>query len=105
VLGFFLNRSRQHRAACLVWIPGLAWIIFGMLSAGSWQLDWPSMLAQARIDLFPLKQGECGMTECLGVLLCTFPFMNSLAYSIGAAIALFNGTEKHDSQPNILGLS
>lgn len=94
LLGFFLNRHFRQRAACFSWIPGLAWIAFGILTAGSWRQDWSSRMAEARIDLFPLKQAECGTTECLGVLICTWPFINSVAYSIGAVLGLVSRGRK-----------
>jgi hypothetical protein len=87
VLGVLVNRHFRHRTAYLTWLPGMIWIVFAVLTAGSWRHDGPSRMAEARLDLFPLKQGECGTTECLGVLLYTWPFVNALTYSFGAAIA------------------
>jgi hypothetical protein len=94
LLGFFLNRHFRHRAACFSFILGVAWIAFGVLKAGSWRHGWSSRMAEARIDLFPLKQAECGTTECLGVLICTWPFINSVAYSIGALLGLLSRVDK-----------
>ena len=47
-------------------------------------------MTRVRIDLFPLKQGECGMTECLYVLSTTYPALNSITYSVGAVLALIS---------------
>lgn len=106
-LGFFMNRHFRHRTAYLIWTCGLLWITYGLLTAGSWRHDWSSRMVEARIDLFPLRQGECGTTECLGVLLFTWPFVNSITYSIGAALVFFRNGETDSSQDeerSMLGL-
>ena len=93
-LGLFVNRRTLHRAACFVWIPGLVWLDCGIINTSrGWHPVGISPMAKVRIELFPLKQGECGMTECLGVMFYTWPALNSVAYSIGATMALvFNRT-------------
>jgi hypothetical protein len=57
-----------------------------------------SWMTQVRIDLFSLKQGECGMTECLYSLFYTWMALNSIAYSIGAALALLSRRDKIKSE-------
>ena len=95
VLGFFVNRRTLQRAACFVWVPGLLWLAAGILSrATAWRPEGMSWMTQVRIDLFPLKQGECGTTECLYSLFHTWPALNSVAYSIGAALALLTNRDK-----------
>lgn len=99
VLGFFVNRRTLHRAACFVWFPGLLWLAHGILNtATGWHPDGMSWMTKVRIDLFPLKQGECGMTECVGEVFYTWPALNSVAYSIGAALALLFNRSKSDSE-------
>jgi predicted membrane channel-forming protein YqfA (hemolysin III family) len=83
--GIFLNRRNRDLAACFTWIPGLLWLAIGILGLSSLHHDW----AQIRVALFPLKQAENGMTEGLYEVFHTWPAVNSVAYSIGAVIALF----------------
>jgi hypothetical protein len=73
----------------------LLWLAAGILSRGAaWHPEGMSWTTQVRIDLFPLKQGECGMTECLYSLFHTWPALNSVTYSIGAALALLINRDK-----------
>lgn len=92
LFGFLINRRTFHKAACFAWFPGLLLLGLGILNMRS-RYDW----TQVRINLFPLKQGECGTTECLGVLFYTQPALNAITYSIGAALAL---RFKHDRTEN-----
>jgi hypothetical protein len=99
VLGFLVNRRRLHRAACLVWFPGLLWLAYGILStATAWRPEGMSWMTKVRIDLFPLKGGECGTTECMGEAFYTWPALNSVAYSISAAVALLINQDEPKSQ-------
>ena len=88
LLGFFVNRRTLHRAACFVWLPGLIWLVVGMLERASYAQDSLSWWTQVRIELFPVGRSDCGSTECLGVAVYTWPAVNSVAYSIGAALVL-----------------
>jgi hypothetical protein len=91
LLGFFVNRRALHRAACFVWLLGLIWLAFGIASAAtSWRPAGMSWMTHVGVELFPLQPGECGTAECLRVLFCTWPAVNSVAYSIGAALALLS---------------
>jgi len=54
-------------------------------------------MTRVRINLFPPKQGECGMTECLGVLFYTYPALNSITYSVGSVLALLTSRRKTKS--------
>jgi len=94
LLGFLVNRRTLHRAACFVWLPGQVWLATGILGKISHGYNW----TQVRIDLFPLKASECGATECLDVLFGTWPALNSITYSIGAAIALSCRPRRFDSE-------
>ena len=80
VLGFLLRRRLHQREACFVWLVGLSWLIAGLHSVRSFDHTW----SRVRIDLFPTKDAECSITECLYVLGYTWPSICSLAYSIGA---------------------
>jgi hypothetical protein len=93
LLGFLVNRRTLHKAACSVWFPGLLLLALGILNMRS-RYDW----TQVRINLFPLKQGECGTTECLSVLFYTWPALNAITYSIGAALGLRSKRDKADSE-------
>jgi len=95
VLGFVVNRRTLQRAACLVWLPGLLWLAIGILHiATGWHPVGVSRMTEVRISLFPLEQGECRWTECVYVLFTTYPALNSITYSIGAAIALLINQDK-----------
>jgi hypothetical protein len=111
VLGFFVNRRTLHRTACFVWFPGLLWLGYGIVGAAtSWRPDGMSWMTRVKIDLFSVKPGECGMTECLGLLVYTWPAVNSVAYSIGAALGLLSRPDRSNSgepftEHTTLGLS
>jgi hypothetical protein len=99
LFGFFVNRRTLQRAACFVWFSGLLWLAWGILSiASGWRPDGVSPMTEVRIELFPRKQGECGMTECLGLLFYVWPAVNSVAYSIGASIALLSKPRRIDAE-------
>jgi hypothetical protein len=53
-------------------------------------------MIRVRIELFPLEHDHCGMTECLGQPFYTWPALNSVAYSIGAALALLSKRDRAD---------
>jgi hypothetical protein len=98
VLGFFVNRRTLHRAACFVWFPGLLWLAYGILStAAAWRPEGMSWMTKVRIDLFPVKGDQCGMTECLGELFYTWPALNSISYSVGAVLAFLSKRDRIES--------
>jgi hypothetical protein len=94
VLGFLINRRMRHRAACFVLIPGLIWLFLGVLETiASWKQGGKTAMAQVQSDLFPTTQSDyasCGSTECLGQLVYTWPALNALTYSLGAAAGLLS---------------
>jgi hypothetical protein len=98
LLGFLVNRGRLHRAACFVWFPGLLWLLYGILSKATVGPEGMSWMTRVRNELFPLKQADCSMSECLGLLVTTWPALNSITYSIGAAFALLTNREKTKSE-------
>jgi hypothetical protein len=95
-LGFSMNRSRRHRSACFVGVLGIVLLFLLMLwdvsvikhSPGFssrlgghyWQYEYDHMLS-------PHNQNADG-EEYLGKLLFTTPALSSVAYSIGAWLAL-----------------
>lgn len=87
VLGFLLNRRYLHRAACLTWVSGLVWLAYGIPNVQPQTINW----AEVRLALFPLDKNDCSMSECLYVLLFTWPALNAAAYSLGAFLGLICG--------------
>ena len=95
-LGFSMNRSRRHRTACFVGVLGLALLFLLMLWEVSaikyspgysrrigghyWQYEYDHMLS-------PHNQNADG-EEYLGKFLFGTPALCSVAYSIGAWLAL-----------------
>jgi hypothetical protein len=57
-----------------------------------------SWITHVRIELFPLKQGDCGMSESLGEFFYTMPFFNSVAYSISAALGFLSKRPKTNNE-------
>ncbi|MGD0163413.1 MAG: hypothetical protein ABSB39_13175 [Candidatus Sulfotelmatobacter sp.] len=96
LFGFLINRSRRHRSACFVGVLGLALLFLFMLWEVSaikrspgysrrigghyWQYEYDHMLSPHNKN----ADGE----EYLGKLLFTTPALSSVAYSIGAVLAL-----------------
>jgi hypothetical protein len=96
LLGFVADREMQDRSACWVGLLGLVLLFLMMLgdvsglersqeyrsyrNGDSWQHEYDQLLS--------LDNGKCGDSECLGKLLFTTPAVNSIAYSIGAWLAL-----------------
>ena len=107
LLGFFVNRRVLQRAACFVWLAGLVWLAVGILSvATSWRPVGMPWTTYAGDELFPLQQGACTTNECLRVLFCTWPAVNSVAYSIGATFAFLfqRDSEELSGEYTTLGL-
>ena len=70
--------------AGLVWIPGALWLAYGIPNVQPQRIRWK----EVTYVLFPLRQDECGVTECLYILLFTWPALNAAAYSLGAWIGI-----------------
>ena len=89
LLGFLVNRRTHQRAACFVWLPGMLLLAYGILECGNCLATGGDVwMTRVRIELFPLQQDHCG--ECLGQPFYTWPALNSITYSIGAALALLS---------------
>jgi hypothetical protein len=99
VYGFLTSRRVNQLAACFVWVLGLLFLGWGILNGTSNLQAGTSWLTHTRITLFPHKQAECGDgSECLGVLFYTMPFLNTITYSIGAALGLLSSSGEGDSR-------
>jgi hypothetical protein len=101
VVGFLVNRKKRALLPCLTFLPWLAWMLYNLSIA-------------SKDQFFPSRSAQCDTSECLGVLLVTYPFANSVTYSIGAlSCRLFgkNGQNtdcrdaRDDNEPITLGLS
>ncbi len=96
LLGLLVNRFTRHRSAC--WVGAVA-LLF-MFAVMVWDISifkrsgyyatlthghyWKYELGQ----LFSRNDASCSDSECLGKLFVTFPVVASIAYSIGAWLAL-----------------
>ena len=102
VLGFLLNYVTRHRAACWVWVCGLAWLAVGILDSVRYYdrrfSQGCSAFENVANSFFALDSHRCGGGEStLGWLFFTMPALNSAAYTVGAwAVARYtsNGVQK-----------
>ena len=92
-LGFLVNRRTLKWAACYVWIVGLAWLTLGMWTEvrhydpGFYQNC--SVLESLANSFFILNGRKCGGGgSTLAGVFFTMPAMNSVAYAVGAWVAL-----------------
>jgi len=82
VLGYVINRQHFDLAACIVWLPGVLWLAFGI-----WNQPPGTQWEHAAPVFFPVRQGDCSTNECLSFLMYTCSALNAAAYSVGASIA------------------
>lgn len=92
-LGFVVNRRTLKRAACYVWIAGLAWLAVGIWnSVSSYDprfYQGCSVLENVANSFFILNGRKCGGGgSTLAGAFFTMPAMNSIAYSVGAWVAM-----------------
>ncbi len=89
VLGVLANAVMEDKSAQWVWLVRVPWLIFWVSV---------SVIDYDRLSSYGYSPGQytwheyftnrdC-VQECLGLLLGTTPALNSIAYSIGAALAL-----------------
>ncbi len=105
-LGFAVNRFVRHRSAPFVGVVGLVFLVGVMF----WDVSilkhgghYPYLTPGNYWDyellvLFSPSDKACGDSECLGKLFVTAPFVISVAYSIGAWLALRFGKPKTTDQ-------
>jgi hypothetical protein len=70
LLGLLVNYRTRHRSAYCVCIVGIAYLLF--------------TLGQYKHGLQMVFSTDCTDGECLEWLFVTLPFLNSIAYSVGA---------------------
>jgi hypothetical protein len=92
-LGFVVNRRTLKRAACYVWIAGLTWLAVGIgTSVSNYDprfYQGCSVLEIVTNSLFILNGRKCGGGgSTLAGVIFTMPAMNSVAYAVGAWIAM-----------------
>jgi hypothetical protein len=96
ILGFSMNRSHRQRSPCFVGVLGVALLFMLMLwdisakenspyyssrlGGHYWQYEYDHLLSP--------DDRNCGGEECLGKLLFAAPALSTVAYSIGALLAL-----------------
>lgn len=112
ILGFLLNYVTRHRAACWVWLSGLAWLAVGILDSVRHydRRFYQECTAFANVvnAFFVLDSHRCGGGEStLEWLFFTMPALNSVAYAVGAWVAIKyagNFFRGDTNQKTILGL-
>jgi len=98
VLGLFVNRVMPNPSAKWVWVVGVSWLILTV--AGDIRVYDPRWCNGCSLSQYLwysyFSYWNCTQ-ECLGQLLGTAPMLNSVAYSLGAAIALRFGDSELDA--------
>jgi len=88
-LGLFLNRIIPTHSAKSVWIVGVLWLIFwGASDISAYDPRWCNGCSLPQYVWYSYFSYWNCTQECLGQLLGTAPMLNSVAYSLGAAVAL-----------------
>jgi hypothetical protein len=92
LFSYVLNLRFRTQAAVWVWVFGVAWFLFLLtyelrFHDPRW-CDGCSLAQDIWNSYFTWDYRKCGNTECLGQVFGTTPLLNSLAYSIGAWLAL-----------------
>lgn len=105
ILGFRLNRAFPRREACWVWISGLAWLALGVReSVRFYHPRWAHgcSLTENIISSFLLMDvRKCeGDESALAAVFYTMPALASIAYSLGALIALRMGPRAKNAGPS-----
>jgi len=101
ILGLLVNRFAQKSTACWVWLAGVVWIVYGVLAAlYSHHARFAgicSPLDSIRKGFFSLAAGYCG--DGSNGALSTVPTFSSIAYSLGAWVALRFGGSRESTLP------
>jgi len=101
-IGFLVNRVTLTRLACWVWLPGLVWLVFAIRdSVRDFDPRWYqgcSATQNVVNAFFVLDSHRCGGGgSTLAGVFFTLPAFCSLAYSVGAWIALRTGLQVSNS--------
>jgi hypothetical protein len=96
LFGLLLNRIALRRAACWVWLLGILWMMFGAaVSLHSYRTRFLGICSPFDSILggfFSIGSGYCGDRSNFSAF--TLPMFSSIAYAIGAWIALRFGRGK-----------
>jgi len=91
LLGLVVNRRTRNRSACWIWVAGLCWLGLWIWDAVSiYDPRWCqgcSLSQNVWRNFFTVGYNSC-LQDCLAELFGTTPTLNSIAYSIGAWIAI-----------------
>ena len=87
-LSLFLNRVMPSRSAKWVWVVGVSWlVIVGVRDVRFYNSRWCNGCSLLQYLWYSYFSYSNCVQECLGQLLVTAPMLNSVAYSLGAALA------------------
>jgi hypothetical protein len=105
-LGYCINRIAHGRVACWVWVPGLIWVTYAIRDwVRHYDPRWfqGCSAAQDVLNAFLiLDSSKCGGgEEGLNAVFFTLPAFCSIAYSIGAWIALRVGRNRRKTAPSV----
>jgi len=104
VLGFFPNRTLLRRESSWVWVPGLLWLAAGIWSSVRYyDPRWSQgcSVTQDVLNAFIVMGDKCeGGESGLAGLFFTMPAFSSIAYSLGALIALRMGPRSKNVIPS-----
>ena len=100
ILGLLVNRFVLKSTACWVWLVGMAWIVCGILAAFfSYHTRFSGICSpfeNVMTGFFSFDSNYCGGGE--KVMRFTLPTFSSIAYSLGAWVALrFGRSRAHDA--------
>ena len=103
IVGFAVNSRTRSRSACWIWIAGICW--FGVWiwdAVSTYDPRWCqgcSLPQSVWRNLLTVGYHSC-LQECIGEWLGTAPMVTSIAYSIGARIAIRSkGADAFGAQP------
>lgn len=103
ILGLLVNRFALKSTACWVWLAGILWIGYGILaSLHAYHARFSGICSpldsiRGGFFSFASNYGYCGGGE--NVFLFTVPTLSSIAYSLGAWVALRFGRSRQSTLP------
>ena len=88
--GYFISqRVFRARAASWTWAIGFLWLAFGIYDETRfWNPSWSHEKTRWAFAFaeFLGPSSKCSDSECLGVVMFTWPLVTSVMYSIGASL-------------------